>query len=149
MLAKFSSSYLRRVKEGFVNFFNGFSTNEDRIMSFLHGDNNNSGISTLETKISMGGDGPYPDDIPVLDRSVDARASKPDDSHPRKDSTGSDNSTPNLSSGRAPLELESGSLPFDKSQPKIDSFLKDIDLTLYILNPFNSDDSSAEKVSAT
>ena len=66
-----SSSYTSKVlfflvKEGFANFFNRFSANEDRIVSFLHGKNDNSGI----LKISDRSD---PPDTPVLNHSVYTR----------------------------------------------------------------------------
>ena len=50
-----SSSYSNKilfflVKQGFVTFFNRFSADKDRIISFLHGPSHNSGFLTSETK---------------------------------------------------------------------------------------------------
>ena len=99
------------VKQGFVNFYNGFSADEDRIVSFLHGPSNNPGFLTSETEISLGPDGSSNANPVVLNLDCTIGVTKKSGPRTQNISQGFENSSPDPLVHQANSVCDSGSLP--------------------------------------
>ena len=99
------------VKQGFVNFYNGFSADEDRIVSFLHGPSNDPGFLTSETEISLGPDGSSNANPVVLNLDCTIGVTKKSGPRTQNISQGFENSSPDPLVHQANSVCDSGSLP--------------------------------------